>query len=62
MAGYVNYGDTLLNLPRNFVERKLINGKQAKYLIITGESSEDLIDIKKKKKVKMKMVANLKLY
>lgn len=50
MAGYVNYkGDTLLNLPRNYVERKLINGKQAKYLIITGESSEDFNRYKKEK-------------
>ena len=48
MAGYVNYnGITLLNLPRNYVERKLINGKQAKYLIITGESSEDFNRYKK---------------
>ena len=32
MEGYVNYnGDTLLNLPRNF-PRKMINGKQARYL------------------------------
>jgi hypothetical protein len=48
MAGYVNYnGNTLLNLPRNYVDRKLINGKQAKYLIITGDSSDDFNRYKK---------------
>lgn len=47
MEGYVNYnGKTLLNLPSGH-PKKMINGKQAKYLIITGESSEDFNKYKK---------------
>ena len=49
MEGYVNYdGGTLLNLPKNH-PKKLINGKQARYLLITGESSEDFNKYKKEK-------------
>ena len=49
MEGYVNYnGDTMLNLPRNH-PRKLINGKPARYLIITGDTSADFNKYKKEK-------------
>ena len=51
MAGYVNYdGSTLLNLPRNH-PKKQINGKQARYLLITGDSSEDFNKYKKEKEI-----------
>ena len=49
MEGYVNYdGSTLLNLPRGH-PKKMINGKQARYLLITGESSDDFNKYKKEK-------------
>ena len=52
MEGYVNYnGETLLNLPRNH-SKKFINGKQARYLIITGDSSADFNKYKKEKEHK----------
>lgn len=51
MEGYVNFdGSTLLNLPRNH-PKKMINGKQAKYLLITGDSSEDFNRYKKEKEI-----------
>ena len=52
MMGYVNFnGDTMLNLPRNH-PKKIINGKPARYLIITGESSADFNKYKKEKESK----------
>ena len=51
MEGYVNYdGSTLLNLPRGY-PKKEINGKQAKYLLITGDSSDDFNKYKKEKEI-----------
>ncbi len=51
MEGYVNYdGTTLLKLPRTH-PKKMINGKQAKYLVITGESSDDFNKYKKEKEL-----------
>uniref|UniRef100_A0A6C0J9F0 Helicase C-terminal domain-containing protein n=1 Tax=viral metagenome TaxID=1070528 RepID=A0A6C0J9F0_9ZZZZ len=49
MEGYVNYdGTRLLDLPKDH-PKKLIEGKQARYLIITGESSVDFNNYKKEK-------------
>jgi len=49
MEGYTNFnGDTLLNLPKDY-KKKIMNGKIAKYLIITGESSEEFNKYKREK-------------
>ena len=49
MEGYVNNdGTRLLDLPKDH-PKKLIEGKQARYLIITGESSVDFNNYKKEK-------------
>ena len=61
MEGYVNFdGSTLLNFPRNHT-KKLINGKPAKYLIITGESSVDFNKYKKDKEFLNKDGSELKV-